>query len=91
MFKPDHNSFKHVEKLTKKIAELLCDVNLIPYNSLAKNGYNRSGSIKTKNFNSTLKKRQIYNILRLELIAKIDAIRVQLRAGNKGANLNYGK
>lgn len=55
MFKRDHNSFKHVEKLTKKIAELLCHVNLIPYNSLAKNGYNRSGSIKAKNFNSILK------------------------------------
>ena len=48
MFKRDHNSPKYVEKLTKKIAKLLCHVNLIPYNSLAKNGYNRRAVSKLK-------------------------------------------
>ena len=48
MFKRDHDSPKHVEKLTKKIAEVLCRVNLIPYNSLAKNGYNKRAVSKLK-------------------------------------------
>ncbi|WP_027119864.1 23S rRNA (adenine(2503)-C(2))-methyltransferase RlmN [[Mycoplasma] testudinis] len=86
-----NDSVEHAIELADKLKDLLCYVNLIPYNPVAENGYNRSTNERINAFYQTLKKLKIQCTVRLERGAKIDAACGQLRAKHEGVNLNYGK
>ncbi len=79
-----NDSVKDAEELAKYLDELCCYVNLIPYNSVNENIYQRSNEKNIDNFYKTLKKFKINVTIRREFGNDIEAACGQLRAKSEG-------
>lgn len=83
-----NDTVMHAQQLAKLLTGLTCYVNLIPYNPVCENGYNRSTQHAIKAFSRELKKAQIQHTVRLERGGRIDAACGQLRAKHEGVGPN---
>ena len=79
-----NDSVKDAEELAKYLDGLCCYVNLIPYNSVNENIYQRSNEKNIDNFYKTLKKFKINVTIRREFGNDIEAACGQLRAKSEG-------
>ena len=69
-------------ELAKKLKNMMCYVNLIPYNETENIGYKRSKKSQILRFYDILKKENINVTIRREFGGKVDAACGQLRANN---------
>lgn len=79
-----NDSVKDAEELAKYLDGLCCYVNLIPYNGVNENIYQRSNEKNIDNFYKTLKKFKINVTIRREFGNDIEAACGQLRAKSEG-------
>lgn len=85
-----NDSVENAQELAKLLEGILCYVNLIPYNPVMENGYNRSTNKRISEFYNTLKQHNIQCTVRLERGAEIDAACGQLRAKHERVNSSNG-
>lgn len=81
LLKGVNDSKEHALELANRLKGMLCYVNLIPYNTVAENGFQRSDHVKE--FADLLTKNHITCTVRQEKGATIDAACGQLRAKNE--------
>ena len=70
------------KELAKRLKNMMCYVNLIPYNETENIGYKRSKKTQILRFYDILKKENINVTIRKEFGGKVDAACGQLRANN---------
>lgn len=84
MIKDVNDKLEHANELGRRLKDILCYVNLIPYNKVDKTSFDRSNNIK--HFINELKKHNIIVTVRQEKGNNIDGACGQLRARNINNN-----
>lgn len=82
MLRDVNDKKEHAIELAKRLEGILCYVNLIPYNPVNENDFQRS--LRVKEFADTLSKHGITVTIRQEKGSNIDAACGQLRVKNEG-------
>lgn len=75
---------KCAKELAKKVKDINCYINLIPYNETNNIGFKRTNTLKITRFYDILKKEGINVTIRKEFGSKVSAACGQLRAENEG-------